>query len=370
MEVRPVESRLDLRRFIELPYWLYRNDPIWVPPLRREQWAQFDPARNPMLDHCEYTLFLLEDGEEVVGRISAFVDHLAVEHWGEPIGLFGSYECVDDRQASYLLLNAAHTWLSERGMRWLRGPWSFASQEWGLVVEGYELPPVIMAPHNPPYYNDHMLGYGLGKAKDLIVYIIDSADGYDIPPRYLELTDRVQERYRVRIRPLEMHHLERDVGLITDVLNASIADNWGFYPVTAAEARALARDLKAVVRPETVLIAEGPDGKAIGAILPLPDVNVLLRGLGGRLFPFGWAKLLWGLPRLRQFRLFALGVTPEYQGKAIDALMYRRLYEVLYPRGVRMEINYVLEDNVRMNNTLKRLGAQVLRRYRVYQMPI
>ncbi len=370
MDIHRVESRSELRRFIELPYRLYRDDPVWVPPLRSEQWGQFEPHRNPMLNHCEYDLFLLVEGKQVIGRVAAFVDHIAMETWGEKIGFFGSYECIDNMQASRLLLDAARAWLSRHGIQRMRGPWSFASQEWGTVVEGYEPPPVIMGPYNPPYYNDHLRAYGLEKVKDLLVYYIDTAEGYKIPERYLTLTDRIQQRYGVTVRSIDMKRLTEEVVAIVDVMNRSIIENWGYYPVTEAEAHAIARDLKQIINPATVLIAEGPDGKAIGCILPLPDINVLLRGLNGRLLPFGWLKLLWGIPRLRQYRLWALGVVPEYQGKAIDALMYRRLYDVLNAAGVRIEINYVLEDNIRMNNTLRRLGVKPLRRYRVYEMAV
>lgn len=371
MEIHKVESKADLRRFINFPYQHYRDDPVWVPPLRDEQWGQFDSKRNPMLDHCEYDLFLLVDGRQIVGRISAFVDHLAVEHWGEPIGLFGSYECVDNQAGSRMLLETARDWLRERDMKAMRGPWSFASQEWGLVIEGFEPPPVILAPYNPPYYNDQLVQSGFQKAKDLIVYYVDASEGYMIPERYLTLTDRVIERYSVSVRSIDMSRLEDEVDVIVEVINSSIADNWGFYPVTDAEARAIAHDMKQILDPATVLIAEGPDGEAIGFSLPLPDVNLLLRGLNGRLLPFGWLKLLWGLPRLKQYRLWGLGVVPEYHGRGVDALLYRRTYEVLYPRGdVRIEINYVLEDNVPMNNALRRLGVKDLRRYRVYEMAI
>jgi len=370
MHIRPVETRADLRRFVELPYRLYRHDPVWVPPLRSEQWAQFDARRNPMLDHCEVALFLLWDGDQVAGRVAAFTDRLALEHWGQPVGLFGSYECVDDSDGARLLLDAARDWLRARGMKAMRGPWSFASQEWGLVVEGFEPPPVILAPYNPPYYNRHLADFGMSKAKDLLVYYVDSAEGYDIPPRYLTLTDQVVARYGVRVRPIDMKRLEAEVVTLVALANRSIADNWGYYPVTEDEARAMARDLKDIINPAAALIAEGPDGEPIGFSLAIPDVNALLRGLNGRLWPFGWLKLLTGLPRLRQYRLWALGVVPEWQGRAVDALLYRRTYEALYAPGVRVEINYVLEDNVRMNNALRRLGVKRLRRYRVYEMGI
>ncbi len=371
LRILPVEDERTRREFLSFPYRLYRNHPYWVPPLRVEQRAQFDPRRNPMLDHCTVRLFLLEDGGEVIGRVSAFVDHLAVRHWGKPVGLFGSYECVNDREASHLLLDAARGWLAQRGMASMRGPWSFASQEWGLVVEGFEPPPVIMAPHNPPWYNDQLLAFGLTKAKDLLVYVADTTEGYDIPRRYLELTDRVQRRYGITVRQVDVKRLDAEVATIVDVANRSIARNWGFYPATEAEGRAMARDMRQIIDPEVVLLAEDRDGRAIGFAISLPDINVLLRGLDGRLLPFGWLKLMRGLKRLKQYRMWALGVVPEVQRRAVDALLYRKTYEALYPRGgVRLEANYVLEDNAPMNNALRNLGLTLLRRYRVYEMAI
>lgn len=370
MNIEKVENKASLKKFVELPYQLYKNDPIWVPPLRSEQWKQFDLKSNPMLEHCTYQLYLALDDERVIGRISAFTDRLALQHWGEPIGLFGSFECIDDKNVSQALLGAARDWLRERGMKAMRGPWSFASQEWGLVVEGFKPAPVIMAPYNPPYYNDHLGAFGMNKAKDLIVYLIDENEGYQIPERILTLTDKIQKRYGVSVRPIDMKNLEKEVVTILQMANRSICDNWGFYPVTDSEARIMAHDLKEIVNPKGILLAEGSDGAPVGFIMALPDINKLLHGLNGKLFPFGWLKMLMGLPRLQQYRLWALGVIPEYQGRGIDTLMYRKTYELLHTGKIRLEINYVLEDNEPMNNALLKMGVSNLRRYRVYEMEI
>ncbi len=370
METRLVENHSDLRQFVELPYRLYRHDPLWVPPLRSEQWAQFDRQRNPMLDHCTYALYLLMDGDCAVGRIAAFVDQLAVDTWREPIGLFGSFECAAGEEGARLLLEAAGAWVARRGMTRLRGPWSFASQEWGLVVEGFSPSPSLMAPYNPPVYNDYLCAFGLAKVKDLLVYDINVPKGYVFPQRYLQLTDRVQERYGIKVRPIDVKNLDADVHIFTDLANRSIADNWGYYPVTAAESAALARDLRQIVNARAMLIAEDAQGEPIGFAIALPDINVLLKGLNGRLLPFGWLKLLWGVPRLTQYRMWALGVVPAYQGKAVDTLLYRRLFEGLWSPALRVEVNYVLEDNIRMNNALARLKAVPSRRYRVYEMSL
>ena len=306
----------------------------------------------------------------MVGWCSVFVDHLEVEHWGGPIGLFGSFECVEDENGAHLLLGAAHQWLLEKGMKSMRGPWSFASQEWGLEIEGGNRPPVILAPHNQSYYADYFERFGLAKAIDLIAYLADVANGYQLPARYLKFTDRIQERYQVKVRPVNMEALEDEVLTIVKLSNLSIVDNWGYYPVTMEEARAMARDLRQIVNPQALLIAEDAEGNPIGFGLSLPDVNTLLKGIKGRLLPFGWLKMLVGLKKIRQYRMWALGVIPEYQGKGIDTLLYKATYEALKDLPVCMEVNYVLEDNHRMNNALKKLGVVPIRRYRVYEMGI
>jgi ribosomal protein S18 acetylase RimI-like enzyme len=370
MELCVVTNQKDLRLFINFPYQHYKEDPNWVPPLRSEQWSQFDPAKNPMLTHCDWQLFFLMEAGKMIGRCSAFVDHLAVEHWREPIGLFGSFECIEDKKAAHALLSAAKDWLADLGMKKMRGPWSFASQEWGLEIEGGKRPPVILAPHNPPYYPVYLEAFGLKKAMDMLAYLADIDAGYVFPERYLTLTDRIAQRYGVSVRPVDLTRLEEEVLTIVDLSNRSISDNWGYYPVTVEEARALTRDLRKIVNPDVLLIAEDRENQPIGFALSLPDVNQVLGGLNGRLLPFGWLKLLVGLKKIDTYRMWGLGVIPEYHGRAIDTLLYRATYEALIDRLGSVEINYVLENNHPMNNALLKLGVEPIRRYRVYEMEI
>jgi GNAT superfamily N-acetyltransferase len=370
MNIIPVNSKAELRTFFRLPYRLYRRDPLWVAPLFSEVRAQFDHTLNPFLDHCEYQLFLLQDGKHFTGRIAAFIEKLAVEAWQEPIGLFGYFEAPNDPTAARLLLDTAADWLRARGMRSMRGPWSFVSQEWGSVIEGFETPAVVMSPQNPPFYSNLFDSYGLEKIKDLLVYIIDEREGYTIPPRILELTDRVAARYGIHVRPVDMSHYDQEVETLIELSNQSLEHNWGYSPVTEDEVRAMAHDLKPIIHPKAVLFAEDQEGHPVGFAIAIPDVNQILKGLNGRLLPFGWLRLLWMLPRLRSYRMFALGVIPAYHGKGIDSLIYRALYESLFAPGIRMEINYVLEDNDPMTNAIIKLGARPFRRYRVYQKPI
>jgi hypothetical protein len=368
--VKPVVSARALRAFIRVPFRLYRDDPNWVAPLLAEEKKKFHPKRNPMLHHCECAHFLLLSGGRPAGRISAFIDRLALEHWKQPIGLFGSYECVEDPNGSTLLLNAAARWLKDRGMKRMRGPWSFASQEWGLVIKGFDMPPMIMAPYNPPYYSRHFDVFGLNKAKDLYVYAVDASKGYVLPGRFLKWTDRIEREQRVKVRPIDMKRLEDEVLTLVRVANESTRNNWGFVPVTQEEAKDMARSLKPIVDGDLVMLAE-VEGRAVGYLIVLPDIHELTKTMHGRLLPFGWLRLLRGLARISQYRVWALGVVPEYQRRAIDTLFYRKLHEALMPKKPgRVEINYVLEDNMAMNNPILKMGFKHVKTYRVYEMGI
>jgi len=370
MKIIKVSSAADLKKFVRLPYQLYRHDDIWVPPLLSEVYSQFDRKRNPTLEHCEYSLFLLEHGQRIIGRIAAFTDSIAIETWQEPVGLFGYYESIDDREASAMLLDAAAGWLRDRGMKYMRGPWSFVSQEWGLVVEGFKPSPVVMAPYNPEYYLDHLVAYNLEKVKDLLVYYISAREGYSIPDRILTLTDDVANRFGIHTRPLNMKDYNDEVERVIELSNKSLISNWGYTSVTNEEARAIAHDLKPILQSRGVIFAEDRNGRPIGFAIAIPDVNTLIKDMRGSLFPFGWLKLMTGLPKLKSYRLFALGILPEYHGKGIDSLLYRALYETLYDPDLWLEINYVLEDNAPMNNAIIKLNAKPLRRYRIYQKAI
>jgi len=224
-----------------------------------------------------------------------------------------------------------------------------------------------MSPHNPPYYDEQLAAFGLEKAKDLLCYYISGKEDYQIPARILTLTDRVSERYGVTVRQVDMKNYDEEVQTFLDLSNSSIINNWGYSPVTEAEADSLAKDLKMVLQSKGALFAIDPDGRPIGFAIALPDINVLLKGMNGRLFPFGWIKILFGLPKLTNYSMFALGVIPEYHGRGIDSLLYRELYESLFSPDLWMEINYVLEDNYHMNNAIHKLLAKPLRRYRIYQ---
>ena len=369
MEIAEVNTRIKLKKFIDFPYSLHRNTKNWIPPLKLEQKKIFDPSKNSILQHSDYQLFLLYKEGRIVGRIAAHINHHYNQYWGEKTGFFGHYECVEDQGAADHILGAAENWLREHGMDLMRGQWNFVSQDFGFVVEGFDVPPAVLSSYNPPYYNDQMLSFGMRKAKDLLVYSCDANKGYRIPERFLRLTDAIVARYGVRVRILNMRDLVGDARIIVKLSNDSLAGNWGVYPIEESEAEQIARDLKSIIHPEAVLIAEVED-QAIGYLIGIPDVNSILKKMKGRLFPLGIFRLLAGGKKLRRYRIWAMGLVPEYQKKGISVLLFRKLNDALAPKGAYVEANYVLEDNHLMNNALRQLKFDLVKKYRVYEKPI
>lgn len=366
MKIQAIATRPDLKRFIDFPYQLHRHTPHWIPPLKFDQKNIFNPKKNSVLQHCDYQFFLLFDDENLIGRIAVYVNHVANAYWQEKIGFFGHYECIDDQNAASLLLGTAEQWLRQRGMETMRGQWNFVSQDIGFICAGFDIPPIVLSTYNPPYYNDQVIAFGMKKARDLLVYSCDTGKGYRIPDRFLAFTDRIAERYQVTVRPINMKKLVDDARIIVRLTNESIGDNWGFYPVDESEAEQLAADLKMIVHPEVVLIAE-IDRKPIGYLLALPDVNIILKDLNGRLLPFGIFKLLRGIKKINRYRIWALGILPPYQKKGISVLLFRRLNDILGDKNVYVEANWVLEDNTLMNNALVQLQFDLVKKYRIYE---
>jgi ribosomal protein S18 acetylase RimI-like enzyme len=368
-QVHAVKNEKDLKKFIRLPYELYKDDPNWVPPLLVEEKKKYVQT-NPSLAHCDYQYFLLFREGKPVGRICVFIHRQAMEHWSNAIGSFGSFECMNDPNGSSILLDTARKWLQDRGMVSMRGPWDFDTKEYGFVVDGFNHSPMLMAPYNPPYYNSQMEAFGMKKVKDLLAYELDLVNGYRLPERFVKLTDRIAEKHHIKIRSIDMKQLAKDVKIILDVANLSTSQNWGYVLVTDAESRAIARSMKTFVDPELVMIAE-INGQPVGYVIALPDMNVLIKKLNGRLLPFGFMKLFFGRKNIHQYRIWALGIIPEYQRRAIDTLFYRRLYEILMSKSAqRIEANYVLEDNFAMSNPIRKLGLKEVKRYRAYELSI
>lgn len=365
--VREAVEPRDLRAFVGLPRRVYAADPAWAPPIWAAERTAYLPGRNAVLDRSEHTVLIALSGDRVVGRVVAYVDPRFNAHFGARTGFLGSFECEDDGRASADLLAAAEAWLAGRGMDRVRGPINPVAECWGILVDGFERPPVYLSPHNPPYYGLLLEASGYAGVKDLLAYEADASAGYSIPERFARFEATLAARRpTLTTRTIDPRRLDRDAEHIRRILNAGVDGNWGYVPVEADEMAGVVRDLRPVLDPAAVWFVEDA-GVPVACCLGFPDVNVIIRETGGRLFPTGALRLAFGARRLRDYRLWGLAVLPEYQGQGLDVLLYLRLYRALAPRGVRLEANYVLEDNFRIRNALEKLGMTPIKRYRVYE---
>ena len=367
LRVDAVVGRRDLRTFLRLPWRIYRHDPHWVPPLLVEQRRLLDRRKHPFHEHAEVEYFLARRGDEVVGRIAAIVNRRHVEFHEESVGFFGFFECMDDPAAANALLTTAEEWLRARGMKAMRGPMNFSTnEECGLLVDGFDSAPMIMMTHSPAYYERLLEGAGLRRIKEMYAYLLAEIRE---PDRLMRGVARLAERSPAVVRPIRMNDLAREIERVREVYNSAWERNWGFVPMTEAEFDDMAKQLKQIVDPELCLIAE-IDGVPVGFALALPDFNQAIRHTDGRLLPFGIVKLLWHARRIDQVRVITLGVKPEYRRHGLDAMMmlrqYRRALELGYRRS---EASWILEDNLAMRRILERLGWEIYKTYRIYEKP-
>ncbi len=368
VRVREVRTPADMRRFVFLPRELYRGDPCWAPPLWAEERRAYT-AKNAILSHSDYTLLLAERAR-VVGRSLVYVDHAFNRYYGSRTGFFGAFECAEDLDGARALDEAGVRWLAERGMEVVRGPIHPVAESWGFLTAGFDHPPVFMAPYNPPFYNDYMESLGYRKAKDLLAYEGSPTRGYRIPARFQRFSERLLARFPgLALRRLSFRTLERDAEAILEISNEAIAGNWGYVPLARDELLDMLRRLKPIADPDAVWFVEDR-GKPVGYALGFPDLNVILRKIGGRLAPFGFLRLALGGRRVREHRLFGLAVLPAYQGRGLDVLLYLALYRALSPKLERLEANYILEDNWRIRRGLEKLNLELVKRYRVYEKSI
>lgn len=368
IRVEPVRSKRDRRDFVDLPFRLYRDDPNWVPPLRRDVYELIDPSRHPFHLHATVELFLARDGARVVGRIAAIENELHFRYHGDRTGFFGLFETENDSRISRALFGAAASWLRARNIETMRGPASFSlNEEAGLLVQGFDGPPVIMMAYNPPWYEDLVIANGFQKSKDLYAYYLDNAKPTD---QMLRMSDKLRDRYKVHIRTLDMSRYWDEVALVREVYNEAWMDNWGHIPMTEDELTYMAKQLKPVVDPGLVVFGY-VGGELAGFGLALPDLNVPLKQMNGRLFPLGWAKALWYSRKIRTARILILGVLDRHRRSGVAELMELEMLKNGPARGiVNAEFSWILEDNMMMRTPLEKMGARVYRTYRMYDLPI
>jgi hypothetical protein len=368
--IRSVNNAKTLRDFIGFPKKLYAGDPRWVPPLWMAERVSYSPGHNSVLDRSKHMLLAAYQAGKIVGRVVAYADPRFNGHFASRTGFFGSFECIDDGHVSGALLSSAEAWLAGQGLDRVRGPINPVAECWGFLIDGFEKPPVYLSPHNPPYYDRLMRESGYIGVKDLLAYEADIAKGYRIPDRFRSFEAVLAARRpSITTRTIDPGNLERDAEYIRTILNEGVDGNWGFVPVERDEMAGVVRDLKPILDPAAVWFVED-SGMPVACCLGFPDINVIIKKIKGRLFPFGIFRLMLGVRQLRDYRLWGLAVKPGYQGLGLDVLLYLRLFQSLEGRNVRMEANYILEDNLRIRNALEKLGMAPIKTYRVYDKAI
>jgi hypothetical protein len=376
LTIRPVITPADREIFIRLPWSLYANDPAWVPPLLMDRRELLDSAKNPYFEHAEVALWIAERGGVPIGRISAQVDQLVQKHMGDGTGQWGFFEVGDDAEAASALIATAEVWLRTKRMTRALGPFSLSVwDEPGLLIDGFATKPLLMMGHHKPTYRGLIEAAGYAKARDLYAYDLDITKS--VPERIKRIVAAGDANPRIRLRPVDLARFDQEVALILDILNDAWSDNWGYIPLTPAEIAHAAKSLKAIVKPQMVRIAEY-DGEPLAFMITLPNLNEYIADLDGKLFPFGWAKLLYRLKygHSQRVRVPLMGVRKAHQTSRHGALMVFMLIEHIrrYTNQVfgakRGELSWILEDNTGMRTILEALGCTVYKTYRIFEKPL
>ena len=369
IEIRRVTTRRDLNAFVRLPWAIHRNHPLWVPPLKFDVRHRLDRSKNPFFDHAEAEYFLaLRDGEPV-GRISAHYDRNFNEFQNNDWGMFGWFDCRDDPLAARELLTAAEAWNRDKGRDRMVGPLSFSTndQDAGVLIDGYDRPPLILNQWSPPYYKELLDEAGMAKAMDLNMWELYVDDREKVHSAIWQMADDVKAKHGIDVRSMRKRDMEAEVERFLDVYNEAWERNWGFVPLTDDEVRHYAKELKPILDENWAFIAE-KDGETVGAALTLPDYNQVLMHMKGRLLPIGWAKALWYRRKIDKIRVFALGVKGKHQHTGVAA----KLYELHFDSAARTpqtggEMGWILETNKAMNRAMEGMGGKIVSTYRLYE---
>lgn len=368
--IRAVQGRRDLSDFIEVPFQLRRNDEQWVPPLRFERRTFLNRRKNPWFEHAEAEYFLAERDGHVVGRITAHIDRRWDEYQGGSDGMFGFFEVANDPEAAKALLDGARDWLRARNRERMIGPMDFTTNdECGLLIEGYDEPSMILEPWHPPYYRELIESQGMEKCIDLLMWELwfgDLAEGESFTPMIHAAAEHSRKE-GVVVRPMRKRDMEGEVRRFMEVYNVAWGRNWGFVPLTEAEVRFQAKNLKPVLDENWAMIAE-KDGEIVGAALTLPDIDQALARMKGRLLPTGWIHFLRRKRYIDRLRVFALGVLPEHQHLGVAAALYERQLESASKHGPPGgHMGWILETNKSMNRAMEGMGGRVVQRYRLFE---
>jgi GNAT superfamily N-acetyltransferase len=369
--VRPISSKSDVLRFIKLQWKFYEGDRNWVPPMIMDRKKLLNKEKNPFYTHADMQLFIAESAGEPIGRIAAIINHHHNREHKDKVGFFGFFECINNQDAANALFDTAAQWLRDRGMDSMRGPVNPSiNDEIGMLIKGFDSPPVILMTYNPRYYPVLCDEYGFKKSKDLYAYLLENKK---VVTEKLERGQQlVRDRYKLSIRNVDFKNLDRDVVILKDLYNRSWEKNWGAVAMTDAEFDFLAADLVQVIGKfkDLVFMIER-DGEPVGFSLCLPDLNqVLMHNRNGGLLGAAW-HMMTKTSKINLVRILVLGVLPGHRNKGVDAVMYHEVVHRAAAHGIFLgEASWVLEDNDPMNKGARLMNADLYKTYRIYDVAI
>jgi GNAT superfamily N-acetyltransferase len=369
LTVQPVTTRRQRKQFLNLPWTLYRGDPNWVPPLRLDQEELVGYRHHPFYERNEIQTFLAFRGDEVCGRIAAILNRNHNDYHHEKRGFWGFFESVDDQEVANALFDAVRQWFAQRDILQLRGPMNPAFHyTLGLLTEGFDSPPTFLMTYNPSYYPRLAETYGFRKAQDLFAYYGHRDQLPASSAKVGPIADQIIQRYNVRLRPLDRKRFLKDVEEFVGICNRALPAHWSFVPLPDNEVKHLAKGLRWLLVPELAVGAE-IDGRLVGVVLALPDYNPRIKRIDGRLFPFGFLRLIRNKQAIKKVRLAAAYVVPEYQLHGIGLVLLR----ALVPKGLEwgmeeVEYSWVAESNHLSRGALEKGGAKRIKTYRVYDL--
>ncbi len=383
IQVQECQTAAERLKFIQFWWEPYKGNPYWVPPLVNERQEFLDPARNPYFQHARAAYFLATRGGEPVGTIAAHVNDVYNKFHEENIGFFGFFECINDYAVAEALFRTASDWCRSQGVTAIRGPANFSSNDdgYGCLIEGFDDPPRVYMPYNPPYYKELAERFGFQKAMDLFAYALDTNVYAEngMPPKLVRVVEKMQKRTGITFRTVDMARFDEEVAHVKRVYNSAWEKNWGFVPMTDIEFDHLAVGMKQILDPRVVFIAE-KDGQFVGFSLSLPDVNEPL--LAARPSPnpnpvvynLMLARMMWHWKvahKITWLRIFAMGVVEEWRAQGIAPMFYYETAKAALAIGYKHgEMSWILENNMMMNRDIQALGGHVYKTYRVYQKPL
>ncbi len=368
LEIIDLADKSNRKRFIDAAYPIYEGDPNWIAPLRLHLERFLDPRHNPAFASLEVHAIMAFRKGTCVGRITVQIDKNYNEYHDCKAGFFGFFECVDDKGVAHAMLDHASRWLMDRGMTEMFGPTNFTMNHTaGLLVENFDRPPFVEELYNKAYYQELSTSYGFGKAKDLLVWWIEVANGMDSKnrKRIARIQEKIRKREGISVRHLDLSKTDEEIDILYDLYMRAWQKNWGFAPLPRKEFVWLAQDLKSILIPELVIFVEVA-GEVVGFCATIPNVNERLPK-DGKLFPFAWTKLLFGgLKKCQEARLYTLGMLPEYRKRGLESIMFHetlvRAQKLGFQRG---EIGWTLDDNDLINRAIESMDGYVDRRYRI-----